>query len=317
MARPLLALLLLLPLAARAADFADATGRSVAVPDAVARVLPAGPPAAVLLAALAPDLMLGWPGQAPPRGAEFLPQAVASLPAVPRLTGRADATEQVAALKPDLILDYGDTGPRYAALAADTQRRTGVPTLLLDGALPRTPDALRLLGHALHREARAEELAQLAERLLAEAPGGAPQSVVYARGADGLDVAAPGSGAAAVFALLGWRVLAPAGEGAFRHATMEQVAALDPDRLVFADAGMRATVAGSPEWRALRAVRTGQASVMPATPFGWAEEPPSINRLLGLALLRQPGTAAAAQATLFGRALDPAAVEAMLRPIGP
>ena len=38
----------------------DATGRGVDAPDHITRVLPAGPPAAVLLASLAPDLMLGW-----------------------------------------------------------------------------------------------------------------------------------------------------------------------------------------------------------------------------------------------------------------
>jgi iron complex transport system substrate-binding protein len=38
----------------------DATGHSVEVPQHIARVLPAGPPAAILLAAVASDLMLGW-----------------------------------------------------------------------------------------------------------------------------------------------------------------------------------------------------------------------------------------------------------------
>ena len=46
--------------AALAGTVVDATGRSVEVPEHIARVLPAGPPAAILLAALAPDLMLGW-----------------------------------------------------------------------------------------------------------------------------------------------------------------------------------------------------------------------------------------------------------------
>src|SRR5262249_19844477 len=39
----------------------DATGRSITVPEHISHVLPAGPPAAILLAAVAPDLMLGWP----------------------------------------------------------------------------------------------------------------------------------------------------------------------------------------------------------------------------------------------------------------
>jgi iron complex transport system substrate-binding protein len=35
----------------------------------------------------------------------------------------------------------------------------------------------------------------------------------------------------------------------------------------------------------LRAVRDGRAMIAPSLPFGWIEEPPSINRLLGLAWL--------------------------------
>ena len=59
-------LILLLPLlwsgVALAAEVTDSTGRTVQVPDQIAHVLPAGPPAAVLLEAIAPDLMVGWPG---------------------------------------------------------------------------------------------------------------------------------------------------------------------------------------------------------------------------------------------------------------
>lgn len=44
---------------ARAREDKDATGRSVTIPDAPARVLAAGPPASVLLHALAPEAMVG------------------------------------------------------------------------------------------------------------------------------------------------------------------------------------------------------------------------------------------------------------------
>ena len=76
-------------------------------------------------------------------------------------------SEQIKALKPDLILDYGTVSPRYADLAQTTQQRTGIPTILLDGALAKIPGRLRQLGAILHREERAETLAQFAEALLA------------------------------------------------------------------------------------------------------------------------------------------------------
>ena len=57
---------------ARAATLTDATGRALAVPEKVARVFPAGPPAAILLYTLAPDLLLGWPRANRPEEREFL-----------------------------------------------------------------------------------------------------------------------------------------------------------------------------------------------------------------------------------------------------
>lgn len=53
-------LIFLLANSAIAGVVEDATGRRVEVPDAVSRVFPAGPPAAALLYAVAPQDLLGW-----------------------------------------------------------------------------------------------------------------------------------------------------------------------------------------------------------------------------------------------------------------
>lgn len=311
---------------AAAAQVVDATGRTVQVPDHVARVLPAGPPAAVLLAAIAPDLMLGWPEPPSDSARALLPQAVAQLPQVPRLTGRDDVTAKVQALKPDLIVDYGTVSPRYADLARTTQEKTGVPTILLDGSLANTPRAVRLLGHILHRDGRAEAIAALAEALLALPVPQAPHlRVLYARGADGLTVAVPGTDVTEVFTHLGWQVLAPDGDaangkGAFRRASIDAIRTLDPDILVFADPAMRDTVMHDQAWRSVRAVREAHVSIAPSQPFGWIEEPPSINRLLGLAWLegRDPMTLAAVfDAVVYHRVLTPAQLDTVLAGVQP
>src|SRR5215470_7399382 len=106
MRRPMRGLLLLLvflvhPLSVAGAELQDATGRLIRIPDQPLRVVPAGPPAAVLLAALAPDLMLGWPHAPSPATRMWLPNATVDLPTVPMLTGRRDMTDQLVALHPD------------------------------------------------------------------------------------------------------------------------------------------------------------------------------------------------------------------------
>jgi iron complex transport system substrate-binding protein len=299
-----------------AANIVDATGRTVPVPADIRRVLPAGPPAAVLLAAVAPDLMIGWPSPVSAQARALLSPQAARLPQVPRLTGREDVTDRVVALKPDLIVDYGTVSPRYSELARTTERRTGIPTILLDGSLDSIPNAFRTLGSVLHREARAEELARYAEALLSLSAGPrAPRRVLSARGADGLEVDAPGTDITEVFTHLGWHVVAPPGSGPFRQASMAEIGALDPDIVVFSDPAMSNTLSHSAPWQSLPAVREGHALVAPALPFGWTEEPPSINRLLGLAWLagRDPATLAATfNAVVYGHVLTPAELQTVL-----
>jgi iron complex transport system substrate-binding protein len=66
---------------------------------------------------------------------------------------------------------------------------------------------------------------------------------------------------------------------------------------------MRKVVADSPQWRALRAVRQHHAYVAPDVPFGWLDEPPSVNRLLGLAVLAARGGGAVELAAIFNAAV--------------
>ncbi|HEX4171454.1 MAG TPA: hypothetical protein VHY82_03150, partial [Acetobacteraceae bacterium] len=72
------------------------------------------------------------------------------------------------------------------------------------------------------------------------------------------------------------------------------------------------TLAEAESWRSLRAVREGHAFVAPNLPFGWFDEPPSINRLLGLTWLGggDPRTVAALfNAVVYGRVLAPSQLD--------
>jgi iron complex transport system substrate-binding protein len=316
-------LIVILPLfwcaAAFGVEVTDSTGRTVQMPAEIAHVLPAGPPAAILLEAIAPDLMVGWPGPLSAEAKTLLPDS-ANHPRIPRLTGHEDVTDEIKALKPDLILDYGEVTPRYFELAQATQQKTGIPTLLFAGPLDKIPLIVRQVGGILHREARAETLANYFEAMLAlpvlplpTSPGAHPR-VLYARGADGLTVTAPDTDVTEVFKHVGWQVLAPAGQGTFRTSSIAAIAALDPDIVIFSDPAMRETLKHS-DWQAVRAVREGHALVAPALPFGWVEEPPSINRLLGLAWLsgHEPATLAATfNAVVYGRPLTADQLDAVL-----
>jgi iron complex transport system substrate-binding protein len=298
--------------AAIAAEVTDATGRTVQVPDRIAHVVPAGPPAAVLLEAVAPDLMVGWPSPMSDDARAILAPEVAKTSQIPRLTGREDVSQKIKALQPDLIIDYGTVSPRYIEIAQATQQRTGISTILLDGSLAKVPETVRTLGALLHREDRAEALAKFAEALLALPASKVHPRVLYARGPDGLTVAAPNTDVTEVFARLGWQAVAPDGEGTFRQASIDTIKSIDPDVLIFSDPTMREAIGKTESWQTVRAVREGHAYIAPHLPFGWIEEPPSINRLAGLAWLR--GTdpvalAALSNQVLYGHTLTPAELD--------
>lgn len=318
---------------------ADATGRRVAVPDRIARVFPAGPPAAILLYTLAPDLLAGWPARPPsPAEAAFLTPEAAALPQIGRLTGRDNSAnvEAVLAQRPDLVLDYGSTRPVFVDLAGRVQQQTGLPTLLLDGALPRIPETYRLLGEILGRRDAGAARAATAERILGEATAAAEAlraqgrpRVLYVRGPRGLETGVAGSINTEIIEFAGAENVAASalGGGGLVQISMEQVLAWNPDWVIGIHPGFIAQAKADPLWQALPAVRRGRLVLAPGLPFGWVDFPPSVNRLLGLMWLpvlfgvrpREELAEAIAEfhALFFHRRPDVAQVAALLRPALP
>jgi iron complex transport system substrate-binding protein len=215
-----------------------------------------------------------------------------ALPELGRLTGRGDTAnvETVLRTSPDLIFDYGTVNPTYASLADRVQAQTGVPALLIDGGFEKIPAAYRTLGAVLGEAERAAALAAYAERVLAEAHGlaaGVPADhrprVYYARGPDGLDTALPGSINGELIDRLGAvNVAGGAGQGNLAKVSPEQVLAWDPEIIVTNDRSFRDGVGRDPRWRGIRAVADGRVYKAPDLPFGWFDQPPSVNRLIGL-----------------------------------
>ena len=268
--------------------FTDAAGRVVEVPDRAARVVAAGPPAAVLLYTLAPDRMAAWVRTPSPAEQPYLAPATWTLPATGRLTGRGGTAnvEAVLALKPDLIVDVGSTGPTYASLADRVQAQTGIPYILLDGAFARTGETYRQLGAVLGLGQAAEELAAYADRTVAEVaeriakiPVAARPRVYYARGPRGLETGFAGSINTEILDVVGARNVAVGGNG-LANVSPEQVLGWNPDVIVALDPAFRP--AGDPLWQGVTAVREGRVYRTPTLPFAWFDAPPGVNRLIGV-----------------------------------
>lgn len=276
---------------ARAAAVIDAAGRAVPVPETVARVFPAGPPAAILLYTLAPDILIGWPRANRPEECEFMLPQVCARAEVGRLTGRGNTAnlEAVLALKPDLILDVGSVNPTFVSLAERVGEQTGIPYALLDGRFAAIVPTYRTLGELTHRAEQAEALARYAEETVAtikarvgSVPAPARPRVYYARGPRGLETGLGGSINVETIEFLGARNVAAERTGGLAVVSLEQVLLWNPDVIITIDSDFAAKVRNDPLWASLPAVREGRVHLSPKLPFGWVDFPPSVNRLIGL-----------------------------------
>ena len=279
--------------AAEARPFTNSAGRTVEVPDRIAHVLPAGPPASIILYMLAPDQLVGWIRAPSPAERAFLPPRYAELPEVGRLTGRGNTSsvEDVVRLAPDLVLDIGSTTATYVSLADRVQEQTHIPDVLIDGKLENAAATFRTVGALLGVREHAEELARYAEETLTEVrrrteqlPSERRLKVYFARGANGLEHRRPrldqhrGAGFRRRPRRLGENLAA----GGIVVISPEQVLAWQPDAIVTVNRQFFASVWQDPVWRNVKAVRDNRVYLSPDLPFGWIDAPPSANRLIGI-----------------------------------
>ncbi len=281
---------LIAPHSASAQTVKDAAGRSVPVPGKVSRVFPAGPPAAILLYTLAPEMLIGWPRANRPEECAYMLPEICTRPEVGRITGRGNTAnlETVLALKPDLILDVGSTSATFVSLADRVQQQTSIPYALLDGRFVGIAATYRALGALVGRSEDAEKLARYTEDTLKTIAGRIEPiaaterpKVYYARGPRGLSTGLGGSINVETIELMA-RNVAGETQGGLANVSIEQILVWNPDVIVTIDQEFAASVRNDPSWAPVKAVRDNRIHLSPKMPFGWVDFPPSVNRLMGI-----------------------------------
>ncbi len=287
-------------------------GCGPASPRPAGDVIAAGQPAALLIWAVARERLAGWPLKPSTDALAALPALAAGLPELGALGGggRPANPEALAALKPRLVIDYGDTDPENQSLGDRMKARLGVDWRLIDGALTRIPEAIREAAALLDAERTAAGLADKAAGVLERwrrAPAG--PAFYYARGPDGLETGFRGALATEVLEGAGWTNVA-VGSRDIGRVSREQVAAWDPEALVTLSTTFAAAVRRDPVWRTRRDGSRRRVLLLPDQPFGWIDRPPSVNRLLACAWLADPAGAPMEVAALTRRlyGMSPVAV---------
>jgi len=269
----------------------------------VGNVIAAGQPAALLIWAVARERLAGWPRKPLTEALMSLPSLAADLPELGALGGggRPANLEALAALKPRLVIDYGDTDPENQRLGDRMKTRLGVDWRLIDGALMRIPEAIREAAILLDAGPAAAALADEAAGVLGlwQRVASGP-AFYYARGADGLETGFRGSLATEVLEGARWTNVAE-GSRDIGRVTREQVAAWDPEVLVTLSPAFATTARQDSVWRTRRDGQRRRLLLLPDQPFGWIDRPPSVNRLLACAWLADPTGARMTIASLTRR----------------
>jgi iron complex transport system substrate-binding protein len=278
--------------AALAGVFTDSAGRRVMLPDRIERIMPAGPASAVFVFALVPDKLIGWAEPLPRAQRALLPSRYARLPVVGQLGGLypTATAEDVSRLNPDLIIGYGVISPPTIALADRIQQQTHIPYILLDDSIQLMPAIVRQMSPILGAGEHGFAIGSYAFRaislfrgqLLIVSPDDRPR-VYYGRGPDGLEAPLPGSASASVIeqaAVI--NVAGVLGRGAVVPVSREQIFAWDPEIIIAQQRSFYNQLLHSREWQGLAAVRGKKVYLEPADPFGWIDDPPGLNRIIGL-----------------------------------
>jgi iron complex transport system substrate-binding protein len=129
-----------------------------------------------------------------------------------------------------------------------------------------------------------EETEALIDARLKDIPAAARRRVYLACGPDGLETGLSGSINTEIIERAGGINVAERGaaRGGIANVSIEQVLAWAPDTIITLDANFLGSYAANPVWAAVPAVAAKRVYLAPRLPFGWIDQPPSINRTIGL-----------------------------------
>lgn len=274
----------------------DVAGRTLRVSREAKRVLTFGHSFAVV-AALAPEMLVARPGpfRANPDAVPYMPRALRDLPQLN--TGPDLDAEQLKSTHFDLAVGWNTAA--FLREQAALLGRIGLPVILVGvDQLEQYPATFRLLGQALGKEARAEQLAAHIEmsiarlqRITAQIPLSERHVVYYAEGLDGLTTQCGTAGRAEVLRWAGATnavicepaqgKVSPDIESHSIPVDIERLLALNPEVVVTRFAKTASAIQSDARWSRLRAVANKRVYAVPQFPFNWFDRPPSYMRIMG------------------------------------
>lgn len=275
--------------------FTDSCGREVEVPVEVNTVVPAGPPAQMILYTFCPDKLQSLCTALTRTQKLYMDEKYYDLPVTGRVYGTGGTVnyEEIISAVPDLIIDMGEEKEDIRGDMDEVQLRTGVPVVFVESGLDGLADAYETLGKLVGEEERGAQCAAYIRNTLtqtqeyaAQIPEGERRRVLYAQGEYGTEVMGVGSLHAEVIDWAGGINVAEldsavASEGG-NEVSMEQILLWDPEVVILAPDSNYDEIFRDPAWAGVTAVKNGAVYEAPYGPYNWMDRPPSVQRVLAI-----------------------------------
>ena len=274
--------------------FTDSCGRTVEIPVEIETIVPSGSLAQMILYTVCPEKLLSLASALSRTQKRYLDESIWNLPVTGQFYGGAATVnlEEILRAAPDVIIDMGEYMDSIASDMDGLQAQTGIPVIFIEASLETMEQAYRTLGGLTGDTERAAACADYIRDTLADVTGRAaliPESerlrTVYAVGENGTEVYGKGSLHAETLELVGAENVALVERYNSKGRTevsVEQMLIWNPDVLILgADADLR-DILNDPAWANVSAVQVGRVYEVPVGPYNWMDQPPSVQRVLGL-----------------------------------
>jgi len=275
--------------------FTDISGKNISLPEHVTRIYGSAPPITFMLYVIddAPLIGVNFPqtNKDNSDGEKFLSKHFMSLPVLGGWHGNNTPNlEAIIAVKPDVIVTW-DT-PLLNEKTAKDLARINIPTLKVNIDDSRHyPEVFRYLGKVMHKEERANQLANMAQNYLDElknfvatVPEQERTKVYYAEGDFGLQTECDVSFHSEPLTLAGGNLVHKCVQNSvigLQEVSFEQVLIYAPDVIIVQNPAFYKTIFTDKKWAMLKAVQTKRVYLVPKSPFNWTDRPPSFMRIIG------------------------------------
>ncbi|QIR75736.1 ABC transporter substrate-binding protein [Sulfurospirillum diekertiae] len=275
--------------------FTDISGKTINLPEHITRIYGSAPPITFMLYVIddAPLIGVNFPqtNKDNSDGEKFLSKHFMSLPVLGGWHGNNTPNlEAIIAVKPDVIVTW-DT-PLLNEKTSKDLARINIPALKVNIDDSRNyPEVFRYLGKVMHKEERANQLANMAQNYLDElknfvatVPEQERTKVYYAEGDFGLQTECDVSFHSEPLTLAGGNLVHKCIQNSvigLQEVSFEQVLIYAPDVIIVQNPAFYKTIFTDKKWTMLKAVQTKRVYLVPKSPFNWTDRPPSFMRIIG------------------------------------